>query len=126
MNVSNNLSLFRFYYDGMRRNFGPRHSPKKMPWARCQKIFKFTLYISIFLRNQIKKIYNRAKELYCDATIFVFFYSSLSTCPKKMGTEKWPKAADSPLLGRNSPVTNFIKNIVFYRIENVEFVPNSH
>ena len=26
-----------------------------------------------------------------------FFDSLLSTCPKKMETEKWPKAADSPL-----------------------------
>ena len=25
-----------------------------------------------FLRNQTKKIYNRAKELYYDATIFIF------------------------------------------------------
>ena len=48
----------------------------------------------VFLRNQIKKNYNRAEELYCSAT---FFYSLLSTCPKKMLTEKWPKAADSPL-----------------------------
>ena len=42
-------------------------------------------------------MYNRAKELYCDATIFVFFYSLLSTCQKKMENKKWPKAADSPL-----------------------------
>ena len=36
--------------------------PKRVPWARCQKIFKFTLYIYIFLETKQKK-YNRAKEL---------------------------------------------------------------
>ena len=48
-----------------------------------------TLNIYIFLTNQTKKIYNRAKKLNCD--------SLLLTYPKKMETEKWPKAADSLL-----------------------------
>ena len=30
--------------------------------------------------------------------LYLFFDSSLSTCPKKMETEKWPQAADSPLI----------------------------
>ena len=30
--------------------------------------------------------------------LYLFFDSTLATCPKKMETEKWPKAADSPLL----------------------------
>ena len=30
--------------------------------------------------------------------LYLFFDSSLSTCPKKKETEKLPKAADSPLL----------------------------
>ena len=29
--------------------------------------------------------------------LYLFFDSLLSTFPKKMETEKWPKAADSPL-----------------------------
>ena len=29
--------------------------------------------------------------------LYLFFDSLLSTCPKKMETENWPKAADSPL-----------------------------
>ena len=41
-------------------------------------------------------MYNRAKELYFDATIFVFWFV-IVYLPKKMETEKWPKAADSPL-----------------------------
>ena len=42
-------------------------------------------------------MYNRAKELYCDATIFFLILYCL-LAQKKMETEKWPKAADSPLL----------------------------
>ena len=68
-------------------NCGPRHPPKRVPWARCQKFFKFTLYIYIFLRNQTKKIYNRAKELYCDATWFVFWFF-IVYLPKKNGNWK--------------------------------------
>ena len=53
-------------------------------------------YNNNFFKKPNKKMYNRAEELYCDATIFVFD-SLLSPCAKKMETEKWPKAADSPL-----------------------------
>ena len=42
-------------------------------------------------------MFNRGKELYCDATIFVFWFFIVYS-PKKIKTEKWPKAADSPLL----------------------------
>ena len=49
------------------------------------------------MRNQIKKIYNRGKELYFDATIFLFRFFIVYILAKKMETEKWPKAADSPL-----------------------------
>ena len=47
----------------------------------------------IFLRNQTKKNYNRATAM----LLYLFVDFLLSTCPKKMETEKWPKAADSPL-----------------------------
>ena len=59
---------------------------------------KFQVYfthINFFLKLN-KKIYNRAKKLYCDATIY-FFLVFIAYLPKKMETEKWPKAADSPL-----------------------------
>ena len=46
-----------------------------------------------------KKIYNRAKELYCDATIFVFRFFIVYLL-KKIWTKQWPKAADSPLIQR--------------------------
>ena len=35
---------------------------------------------------------------YTAMLLYLFFDSLLSTCPKKMETEKWPKAADSPLI----------------------------
>ena len=63
-------------------NCGPRHPPKRV--------------INFFFLNQTKKIYNKAEELYCDATIF-FLKFFIAYLPKKMETEKWPKAADSPL-----------------------------
>ena len=68
---------------------------KLWPKAPAKEYVKKFSSFSIF--NFQKKIYNRAKELYCNATIFVFD-SLLSTYPKKMETEKWPEAADSPLL----------------------------
>ena len=34
---------------------------------------------------------------YTAMLLYLFFDSLLSTCPKKMETEKWPKATDSPL-----------------------------
>ena len=77
-------------------NCGPRHPPKTRLGSAVKKCSSSFYTYKFFLRNQIKKIYNRAKELYCDATIFVcpFFIVYLS---KKMETEKWPKAADSLL-----------------------------
>ena len=70
----------------------------------------FILHMNFFKKPN-KTIYNRAKELYCDATIFVFD-SLLSTCPNKMETEKWPKAADSPLL--NTILA--IRQLVYYHV----------
>ena len=49
-----------------------------------------------FLRQQGKKIYNRAKQWYCDATIFVFRFFIIYLS-KKIETEKWLKAADCPV-----------------------------
>ena len=34
---------------------------------------------------------------YTAMLLYLIFDSLLSTCQKKMETEKWPKAADSPL-----------------------------
>ena len=77
-------------------NCGPRHPPKRVPWARYRKVFKFILYVYIFLRHQIKN-FTIEPNSYTAMLLYWFFDSLFSTCPKKMETEKWPKAADSPL-----------------------------
>ena len=51
------------------------------------------------------------KELYCDATIIVIWFF-IVYLPKKMETEKWPKAADSPL--RYHDTRAFIKYLICY------------
>ena len=56
-----------------------------------------SLFIHInFFKKSNKKNYNRAKELYCDATIFFLILYCLFA--KKMKTEKWPKAVDSAVM----------------------------
>ena len=67
----------------MRRKW-PKAPAKAVPWARCQKVFKFTLYITIFSRNRTKKITIEPKS-YTVVLLYLFFDSLLSTCPKKNG-----------------------------------------
>ena len=40
--------------------------------------------------------------------LYLFFDSLLSTCPKKMETEKWPKAADSVLRSTKRPLRDLV------------------
>ena len=72
-------------------NCGPRHPPKRVPWARFKK--KITI----------------ESKSYASMPLYLFFDFLLSTCPKKMETEKWPKAADSPIGGTNILSKNFRK-----------------
>ena len=53
-----------------------------------------------FLKKPKKKIYNRVKELYYDATI-LFFDSSLSTCPKKWKLKNGPRLPTLPYTGKS-------------------------
>ena len=55
-------------------------------------------------KNTKQKILQWSHELYCDATIFVFWIFIVDL-PKKMEIEKWPKAANSDLLTRIVPTT---------------------
>ena len=67
------------------------------------KNFQVNFIHIIFFKKPNKKIYNRAKELYCDITIFVFwFFIVYLPKKKKIETEKWPKTADSLLLLGNN------------------------
>ena len=56
----------------MRRKLWPKAPAKE--GALGQMLTNFQVYfvrVNVFKKTN-KKIYNRAKELYCDATIFVF------------------------------------------------------
>ena len=57
----------------MRRKLWPKAPAKKGTLGQMSKNFQFYFIYTIFLKKPNKIIYNRAKELYCDATIFVFW-----------------------------------------------------
>ena len=64
--------FFCFYCAEMRRKLWPKAPAKE--GALGQMLTNFQVYfvrVNVFKKTN-KKIYNRAKELYCDATIFVF------------------------------------------------------
>ena len=60
-----------------------------------KKLQVYFIHINFFKKPN-EKNYDRAKELYYEAAIF-FLISYYLVSQKKMETEKWPKAADSPL-----------------------------
>ena len=51
----------------------------------------------MFLRNQTKKFTIEQKS-YTATLLYLFFILYRLLAQKKMETEKWPKAVDSPLL----------------------------
>ena len=77
----------------MRRKLRPKAPAKEGTLGQMSKNFQVYFINVNFFKKPNKKNYNRAKELYCDATIFVFWFF-IVYLPKKMETEKWPKAAD--------------------------------
>ena len=82
----------------MRRKLWPKAPTKEGALGEISKKFQVYFIHIIFFNKTDKKIYNRAKELYCDATIFVFWLFIVYLPKKKMETEKWLKAADFLLL----------------------------
>ena len=81
----------------MRRKLWPA---KEGALGQMSKNFQvYFIHINFF--KKLKKIYNRVKELYCDFTVFVFWFF-IVYLPKKIKTEKWSKAA-------NSPSSNFVE-----------------
>ena len=70
----------------MRRKLWSKAPVNEGALGQMSKKLSSLLYTYKFFLNQIKQISNRI--------IFWFFIVSM---PKKMETEKWPKAADSPL-----------------------------
>ena len=60
------------------------------------------LYTYTFFEKPTKKINNRAKYLYFNATILLSIFHDL-LAQKKMKTGKWPKAADASLYTKSTP-----------------------
>ena len=76
--------FFRFNYAEMRRKLWPKASAKEDALGQMSKNFQVYFIHIHFFKKLNKKIYNRAKELYCDATIFVFWFF-IVYLPKKNG-----------------------------------------
>ena len=64
--------------------------------------FSSLLYTCKFFLKIKQTKFSTVPKSYTAMLLYLFFDSLLSTCPKKMETEKWPKAADSPLYPRKS------------------------
>ena len=80
----------------MRRKLWRKAPAKDGALGQMSKNFQvYFIHINFFLNTNNKTLQQSQKViLWC---YYIFFDSLLSTCPKKMETEKWPKAADSPL-----------------------------
>ena len=65
------------------------------------------IHIKFFQETKLKKRFTIEPTSYTAMLLYLFFGSLLSTFPKKRETEKWPKAADSPLFYE---ITRFVLN----------------
>ena len=74
--------FFRFHYSEMRRKLWPKAPAKVDALGQMSKNFQVQV---------------QEPKSYTAMLLYLFFDSLLSTSSKKMETEKWPKAADSPL-----------------------------
>ena len=66
------FNFFRFYYAEMRRKLWPNAPAKEGALSQMSKNFQVYFIHIVFFKKLNKKNYNKAKELYFDATIFVF------------------------------------------------------
>ena len=89
----------RFYYAEMRRKLFPKAPAKEGALSQISKYFEvYFIQIHFFKKPNKKKLTTEPKS-YTAIILYVFFDSLLSICPKKIKTERWPKADDSPLHG---------------------------
>ena len=58
----------------MRRKLWPKAPAKEGALGQMSKKFQVYFIHIYFFKKPNKKIYNRAKELYCDATVFLFWF----------------------------------------------------
>ena len=96
--------FFRFYYAEMHRKLWLKAPTKASVLGQMSTNLRVYFIHINFFKKPNKKITIEPKSYTAMLLhIYLIFDSSLSTCRKKMETEKWPKAADSPL-----PVENGI------------------
>ena len=80
----------------MRRKLWPYPPAKEGALVQMSKNFQ-VYFIRINFFYKPNKTFTIEPKSYTAMLLYLCFDSLLSTCPKKMETEKWPKAADSPL-----------------------------
>ena len=81
----------------MRRKLWPKAPAKEGALGQISKNFQvYFIHINFFKKANKKKFTIEPKS-YTAMLLYLFFDSLLSTCPKKMETEKWPKVAYSLL-----------------------------
>ena len=86
--------FFVFYNLKCLEKCGSRHPAKEVALGQMSKIFKVYIRIIFFKKPKKKLQYSQKVILRC---YYIYFWFFIVWLPKKMKTEKWPKAADSPL-----------------------------
>ena len=98
--VSNNLSFLPLYAEFIMlkcvKNCGPKQPPKRVPWARCQKIFKFTYTYKFFLKTKQKKFTIEPKS-YPAMLLYLFLILYCLLTKKKWNLKNDPRLPTLPL-----------------------------
>ena len=80
----------------MRRKLWPKVPAKEGALGQMSKNFQvYFIHINFFQKPNLKNLQQSQRDIL--RCFFLFFIVKL---PKKMKSEKWPKAADSPLYDR--------------------------
>ena len=88
--------FFCFYYAEMRRKLWPKAPAQEDALGQMSKKFQvYFIHISFF-RKPDKKIYNRAKESYCAASMFVFRFFIVYLPKKKWKLKNNPRLSTLP------------------------------
>ena len=90
--------FFRFYYAEMRRKLWPTVPAKESALGRMSKNFQVYFIHIHFFKKPNKKMYNRAKELDCDATTFVFWFFIVYLPKKKWKLKNVPRLPTLPYM----------------------------
>ena len=89
---------YRFYYAEMRRKLWPKAPAKECALGHMSEKFQVYFIHINFFKYQINKIFNRAKEFYCDATILVSLFSIVYLPKKKWKLKKGSRLPTLPYI----------------------------